>query len=86
MQQNFWEQGNLATVNFREGNMQPPFPGRLSKSSVSGARGGVCVSKGLDGKFVTSLETKHGAVYLCAVARWCNGGVLCRRRLFREDT
>ena len=79
MQQNFWEQGNLATVNFREhlnlflgnkgetpifsrkqGNMQPPFPGRLSKSSVSGARGGVCVSKGLDGKFVTSLETKHG--------------------------
>lgn len=44
------------------------------------------VSKVLDGKFVALLVKKHGAVYFCAVARWCNGGVLCGRRLFREDT
>ena len=32
------------------------------------------------------FETKDGAVYFCAFARWCNGGILCGRSLFREDT
>ena len=32
------------------------------------------------------FKSKHGAVYFCAIAGWCDGGVLCGRRLFREDT
>ena len=29
---------------------------------------------------------KQGAVCFCAVARWCNGGIVCGRRLLREDS
>ena len=43
-------------------------------------------SKVLDGKFVALFEANHGAVRTCAVACWCNGGVLCGRRLFCQDT
>ena len=43
-------------------------------------------SKVLDGKFVALFGTNHGAVRTCAVACWCNGGVVCGRRLFCQDT